>query len=149
MLLLIFWGLTFHVNYYQLSQTLVWTISFRCSVTISTILSYAEDNLGFWSFCPKYMKECKSWPLCKQQRKKKTKKHQLTHLICLMRVVPPSCQYIQRNHIYPKYWDTLSTYHTCHEDWNSPFYYLLMCLKCCCMYGKQCRPWSDAAFCGV
>ena len=21
-----------------------------------------------------------------------------------------------------------------------------MCLKHCCMYGKQCRPWSDAAF---
>ena len=24
-----------------------------------------------------------------------------------------------------------------------------MYLKYCCMYGKQCRPWSDAAFCGV
>ena len=24
-----------------------------------------------------------------------------------------------------------------------------MCLKYCCMYGKQCRPWSDAAFCSI
>ena len=32
---------------------------------------------------------------------------------------------------------------------NSPFYYLLMCLKYCCMYGKQWRPCSDAAFCGI
>ena len=47
-------------------------------------------------------------------------------------------------HIYHKYWDTLSTYHTCS---NSPFYYLLVYLKYCCMYGKQCRPWSDAAEC--
>ena len=27
---------------------------------------------------------------------------------------------------------------------HSPFYYLLMCLKYCSMYGKQCRSWSDA-----
>ena len=26
---------------------------------------------------------------------------------------------------------------------------LLMCLKCCCMCGKQCIAWSDAAFCSV
>ena len=53
--------------------------------------------------------------------------------------------------IYPKYWDTLSTYHTCPKIWNSPFYYLLMCQKYCycCVDGKQWRPWSDAAFCGV
>ena len=51
--------------------------------------------------------------------------------------------------IYPKYWDTLSTHHTCPKIWNSPFCYPLMYLKCCCMYSKQCRPWSDAAFCGV
>ena len=51
--------------------------------------------------------------------------------------------------IYHMYWDSLSTYHTCPKIWNSPFYYLLMCLKYCCMYGKQCRPWSDAAWCGV
>ena len=50
--------------------------------------------------------------------------------------------------IYPKYWSTLSTYHTCPESLNSPFYYLLMCLKCCCMYGKQYWTWSDA-FCGI
>ena len=49
--------------------------------------------------------------------------------------------------IYHKYWDNLSTYHTCPKIWNSPFYYLLMCLKwcVCCMYGEQCRPWSDVA----
>ena len=51
-------------------------------------------------------------------------------------------------HIYPKYWD-LWTYHTCPNIWNSQFYYLLICLKYFCMYGNQCRPWSDAAFCGV
>ena len=33
--------------------------------------------------------------------------------------------------------------------WNSSFYYLLMCLNYCCRYCKQCRPWSDAAFCGI
>ena len=40
-------------------------------------------------------------------------------------------------------------YHTCPKIWNSPFYSLLMCLKYCCMYGKQCRPRSDAASCGI
>ena len=25
-------------------------------------------------------------------------------------------------HIYPKYWDTLSNYHTCPKILNSPFY---------------------------
>ena len=39
--------------------------------------------------------------------------------------------------IFSKYWDILSTYHTCPTIWNIPFYYLLMCLKYCCMYGKQ------------
>ena len=47
------------------------------------------------------------------------------------------------------YWDTLSTYHTCPKTKNSPFYYPLMYLKYYFMYGKQCRPWSDAAFCGI
>ena len=42
----------------------------------------------------------------------------------------------------------LSTYHMCPKIWNSPFYNLLMCLKYCCMYDKQCRPWSYATFCG-
>ena len=51
--------------------------------------------------------------------------------------------------IYPKDLDTLSSYHTCPKIWNIPFYYLLMCLKYCCMYVKQWRHWSDAAFCGV
>ena len=42
-------------------------------------------------------------------------------------------------HIYPKYWDTLSTYHTS-KILNSPFYNLLMCLKYCYTYGKLCKP---------
>ena len=25
----------------------------------------------------------------------------------------------------------------------------MMCLKYCCMYGKQCRPWSDAEYCSI
>ena len=51
--------------------------------------------------------------------------------------------------IHPKCWVTLSSYHTCPKIWNSPFYYLLMYLKYCCRYGKQCRPWSDVAVCGI
>ena len=30
-------------------------------------------------------------------------------------------------HIYPKYWDTVTAYHTCPKNLTSPFYYLLMC----------------------
>ena len=41
---------------------------------------------------------------------------------------------------------TLPTYHPCPKIRNSPFHYLLMCLKYCCMYSKQSRPWSDIAF---
>ena len=52
------------------------------------------------------------------------------------------------NRIYPKYWYTL-TYHTSPKVWTSPFYYLLICPKPAGLSGKQCRPWSDAAFCGV
>ena len=52
-------------------------------------------------------------------------------------------------HSNPKYWDTLTPNHTCPKIWNSPFYYLLMCLKYCWMGGKQRRPWSDAAFCSI
>ena len=51
--------------------------------------------------------------------------------------------------INPGFLVTLSTYHTCPKIWNIPLYYLLMCLKYCCMYAKQCRPWLDAAFCGI
>ena len=51
--------------------------------------------------------------------------------------------------IYSKYWVTLSIYRICAKVWNSPFFCFLMCLKCCCMYGKQCRPWSDATFRGI
>ena len=32
---------------------------------------------------------------------------------------------------------------------KSLFHYLLMCMQKCVMRWKQCRPWSDAAFCGV
>ena len=70
----------------------------------------------------------------------------VAHIMCSTHTHPhhptpppmfPNCMY----HIYPKYWDTLSTYHTCPKIWNtySPFYYLLLGLKHCCMYGKQCR----------
>ena len=52
-------------------------------------------------------------------------------------------------HNNPKYWDTLSTYHTYPTVWNSPFFYFLICLRYCCMYDKQCRLWSYAAFCSV
>ena len=52
-------------------------------------------------------------------------------------------------HFYPKYWDTLLTYHTCPKICNNPFYYLLMCLKYCCMHGKHCWPGLNAASCGV
>ena len=40
------------------------------------------------------------------------------------------------------------SYHTCHKISTSCFYYLLTCLKCFSMSGKQCRPWSDR-FCGI
>ena len=53
------------------------------------------------------------------------------------------------NRISPQYWDSLSTYHICPKIWNSSFYYLLMCQNDCSMYGKQCRPWLDAVFCGI
>ena len=51
-------------------------------------------------------------------------------------------------HSVSKYWDTLLTYHTCPKIWNRSFYYL-MYPKYCCMYDKQCRPRSDAAFCSI
>ena len=50
---------------------------------------------------------------------------------------------------YPKYWDTPSALLTCPKIWNIPFYYLLMYLNYCYMYGKQCRPWSDATFSSI
>ena len=51
--------------------------------------------------------------------------------------------YSSNYYIYPKYWDTLTSYQTCRKIWK--FHYLLMCLKYSWMSGKQCRPWSDAA----
>ena len=50
--------------------------------------------------------------------------------------------------IYPKCWDTLSSYNTGLKIWNSPFYYCLMCLKYYCMYGKQYRPWFSGIWSG-
>ena len=44
-----------------------------------------------------------------------------------------------------KYWDTISTYHTCPKTWNSSSYYLLIYLKYCCICGNQCWPWSDCS----
>ena len=74
-----------------------------------------------------------------------------SHLIMWIPHTVKACeQYedkIYRNN--SKFWDTLSTYHTCPKIWNSQFYYLLMCLKYCYMYSKQCRSWSDATFCGI
>ena len=32
-------------------------------------------------------------------------------------------------HIYPKYLDTSSPYHTCSKIWTSTIYYLMLCLK--------------------
>ena len=49
----------------------------------------------------------------------------------------------------PNYWGTLSTYHTCPKIWNKSFYYVFICLKYCCINGKQCRPWSETAFRGI
>ena len=48
--------------------------------------------------------------------------------------------------IYPKYSHPLPF--AMHLSSTNPFYYLWMCIKLR-MSGKQCRPWSDAAYCGV
>ena len=50
--------------------------------------------------------------------------------------------------IYPKYSNTSTPYHTCSNIWTSTIYYPMLCQNCL-MSGKQCRPWWDAAFCGV
>ena len=52
---------------------------------------------------------------------------------------------INQSNIGTPYLLTILVFKIC----NSPFYYLLMCLKYCCMHGKLCRPWSDAAFCSI
>ena len=39
--------------------------------------------------------------------------------------------------------------HICPKIETRAFYYLLICLTCCWMSGKQCRPWSGDGFCGV
>ena len=50
---------------------------------------------------------------------------------------------------YPKYWDTLTPYHTFPVICKSLFHYLLMCPKYCRTSGKQRISWSDAIFCGI
>ena len=92
----------------------------------------------------------KIWQLCKwniprNARWSTTEKACYIPFCQLLNIIIMSFEYRNK----PKYWDTLSTYHTCPKVWNSPLNYLLMCLEYCCMYGKQCRPWSDAAFCCV
>ena len=52
-------------------------------------------------------------------------------------------------HIYSKYLDTWTPYHTGPKIWTSPSKKLLICLKNCWLIGKQYRPWSDAAFCSI
>ena len=44
---------------------------------------------------------------------------------------------------------TLTPYHACLKNWINPFLYLKICLKNSRLSGKQCRPWSDSAECGV
>ena len=50
-------------------------------------------------------------------------------------------------HIYTKYLDSLTPYHTYPEIWTSPFYYVQTCLKSAWLNGKQCSSicviWSD------
>ena len=52
------------------------------------------------------------------------------------------------NCVYLKYWDTLTPYHTWPKIWMSPILPLDTSINYW-MSGKQCRPWSDATFCGI
>ena len=62
---------------------------------------------------------------------------------------PINSKYLEKYHIYSKYWDILSSYHTCPTICKSLFYYLLMSLTlkapittaadnnfffCCCFF---------------
>ena len=52
-------------------------------------------------------------------------------------------------HIYrfhPKYLETFTAYHPCPKIWTGLFHFCC-CVQNCWMNDKQCRPWSDAAFC--
>ena len=51
--------------------------------------------------------------------------------------------------IYLKYLNTSFHYHTCSKIWASTIYYPMLCLKNCCMSGKQFRSWWDAMFCSA
>ena len=69
--------------------------------------------------------------------------------ICEISVVYTKTTGVCNYCIYLTYWDTLSTYHNYPQIWNTPFYYLLMCLNYCCMYDRQCIRWSDAVYCSL
>ena len=51
--------------------------------------------------------------------------------------------------VYLKYLKTITFYHTCPKTGTNPFDCLLLCLICCLMSSKHCRPRSDAAFCRI
>ena len=52
-------------------------------------------------------------------------------------------------HIYPKYSDTSTPYHSCPKIWTRTIYRPMLCLKYYWMSGKQCGPWWDTTFCGI
>ena len=87
---------------------------------------------------PIFFHICQQW-LCSREVHLTSCAKDLSFLLC----------FEVNNHFYPKYWDIWTAYNTCQKLWQSPFYYYLMCLKYCWMGCKQCRPWSDATFCGI
>ena len=76
----------------------------------------------------------------KEKKKKKDFKIPFTNIKIL-----PFWSY----HDYPEYFDILTFYQTGLKILITPNDYLLMCPKYCRMNGKQCSPWSDAAFCSI
>ena len=52
-------------------------------------------------------------------------------------------------HITQKYWDTHTPYYSCPKTLNNSIGLCIDMYKNCWMSGKQCRPWSDAMFCGI
>ena len=46
------------------------------------------------------------------------------------------CTQVSIHHIYPKYSDTSTAYHTCSKILTSTIYYPMLCLKNCWMNGK-------------
>ena len=53
-------------------------------------------------------------------------------------------------HIYPKYWETITSYYISPKIWL-PVSTLEVHLKIAdeLTSDEQCRPWSDATFCGI